>query len=199
MSLAWLKVTPPEGEPRFRFVDAVRTLSILWILLLHVLFYCTFFVSPDASAAMVQNWPARLATRGHFGLDALFVITGFLIGYYVLVDVDRGRFSFWPWLFRRMMSEILNSPPFSTLRFGLSSLRRINHPMQNQDFLNTASLSIPGSTADFRLSNSRPVSRRISKRMARVEQCYDQLAAHRLERKSCRTPKTPSTSCCRAA
>jgi peptidoglycan/LPS O-acetylase OafA/YrhL len=106
MSLAWLKVTPPEGEPRFRFVDAVRTLSILWILLLHVLFYCTFFVSPDASAAMVQNWPARLATRGHFGLDALFVITGFLIGYYVLVDVDRGRFSFWPWLFRRMMRII---------------------------------------------------------------------------------------------
>ena len=103
MSPAWLRVSQPEGEPRFRFVDALRTVSIVWILLLHVCFYATFFMPRPDADAILASWPAHAAMRGHFGLDVLFVITGFLIGYYVLVDADRGRYSFWPWLFRRMM------------------------------------------------------------------------------------------------
>ncbi len=102
MNLQSLRVSPPEGEPRFRFVDAFRTLAIVWILLLHVTFYSSFFVPRSDSDAIFGSLAGRWAMRGHFGLDALFVITGFLIGYYVLVDLERGRYTFWPWLFRRM-------------------------------------------------------------------------------------------------
>jgi peptidoglycan/LPS O-acetylase OafA/YrhL len=102
VNLSALRISPPEGEPRFRFVDALRTISIVWILLLHVTFYSSFFVTPASSATIFGSLAGRWAMRGHFGLDALFVITGFLIGYYVLVDLDRGRYSFGPWLFRRM-------------------------------------------------------------------------------------------------
>jgi peptidoglycan/LPS O-acetylase OafA/YrhL len=102
VNLAVLRISAPEGEPRFRFIDALRTLSLVWITLFHVIFYASFFLSRDKADALFGAWQARSILRGHFALDVLFVITGFLIGYYVLVDADRNRFAFLPWIVKRM-------------------------------------------------------------------------------------------------
>lgn len=102
MNFAALKISEPEGEPRYRFLDAVRTLAIVALLLLHVVFYSSFFLTPGDAKTVFGSLAGRVAMRGHFALDALFVITGFLIGYYILADLERHRYAVWPWLFRRM-------------------------------------------------------------------------------------------------
>lgn len=102
MNLAVLRISPPEGEPRFRFIDALRTLSLVWITLFHVIFYASFFVTRAQADTLFGAWQSHWVLRGHFALDVLFVVTGFLIGYYLLVDADRQRFSFGPWILKRM-------------------------------------------------------------------------------------------------
>jgi peptidoglycan/LPS O-acetylase OafA/YrhL len=56
----------------------------------------------EQTDVLLGAWQSHWVFRGHFGLDVLFVITGFLIGYYLLADADRGRFAFGPWLLKRM-------------------------------------------------------------------------------------------------
>jgi peptidoglycan/LPS O-acetylase OafA/YrhL len=102
VKLSALRISEPEGEPRYRFLDAVRTLAIVALLLLHVVFYSSFFLAASDAQTLFGSLAGRVAMRGHFALDALFVITGFLIGYYILIDLERHRYAVWPWLFRRM-------------------------------------------------------------------------------------------------
>jgi peptidoglycan/LPS O-acetylase OafA/YrhL len=102
VNLAVLRISVPEGEARFRSIDALRTLSLVWITLFHVIFYASFFIPRAQADTLFGAWQSHLVLRGHFALDVLFVITGFLIGYYLLVDADRGKFSFGPWILKRM-------------------------------------------------------------------------------------------------
>ncbi|MBV9102091.1 MAG: acyltransferase [Candidatus Eremiobacteraeota bacterium] len=107
MSFAFLRIGEPEGEARFRFIDGVRVLCLMWITAFHVIFYCSFFPLPGGlpktqANALFTAWPSRWVLRGHFALDVLFVVTGFLIGYYVLVDADRGKLSYRAFLVRRL-------------------------------------------------------------------------------------------------
>jgi peptidoglycan/LPS O-acetylase OafA/YrhL len=106
LNLGFFRIAPPEGEPRFRFIDGARVLCLMWITAFHVIFYASFFPLPGGlgkvqSDALYTAWQSRWVLRGHFALDALFVITGFLIGYYLLVDADRGRLSYGLFLLRR--------------------------------------------------------------------------------------------------
>jgi peptidoglycan/LPS O-acetylase OafA/YrhL len=101
VNLNFLRIAPPEGEQRFRFIDGVRTLCLSWITTFHVIFYASFFVTAAESVRLFTAWQSRWVLRGHFALDALFVLTGFLIGYYLLVDADKGRLSYGLFLLRR--------------------------------------------------------------------------------------------------
>jgi len=101
MNLSLLRIAEPEGEQRFRFIDGLRVLSLSWITVFHVIFYCSFFVGARDADALFGAWQSRWVLRGHFALDALFVVTGFLIGYYLLVDADRGNLSYGIFLLRR--------------------------------------------------------------------------------------------------
>jgi peptidoglycan/LPS O-acetylase OafA/YrhL len=102
VTAAFFAVAPPEGETRFRFIDGVRTLCLTWITTFHVIFYASFFVTAAAAQQLFTAWQARWVLRGHFALDALFVVTGFLIGYYLLVDADCRRLSYGAFLLRRL-------------------------------------------------------------------------------------------------
>ncbi|MEO6991852.1 MAG: acyltransferase [Candidatus Baltobacteraceae bacterium] len=89
------------GVRRIRFIDALRTLSLVWIAIFHVIFYAPFFVSKAEAARLFDSFGARCVLRGHFALDLLFVITGFLIGDSLLADADRGKLSYRTFLVRR--------------------------------------------------------------------------------------------------
>jgi peptidoglycan/LPS O-acetylase OafA/YrhL len=103
----FFRIAPPEGEARFRFIDGVRVLCLAWITTFHVIFYASFFplpggMAPNQARALFAAWQSRWVLRGHFALDALFVLTGFLIGYYLLADADKGRLSYGLFLLRRL-------------------------------------------------------------------------------------------------
>lgn len=80
------ELTAPEKTPLFPFVDGLRAWSILWIISLHTVWVFGYFL--DRQSYLIFSARAELTPffQGHLGVDAFFVISGFLIGYYLFTE-----------------------------------------------------------------------------------------------------------------
>ena len=77
---------PPEA--RFRPVDGFRALAVLWVILMHCLWFQFPFAKPGDFAAFFERQP-RWIIGGPYGVDIFFVISGFLIGHILMEEFER--------------------------------------------------------------------------------------------------------------
>jgi peptidoglycan/LPS O-acetylase OafA/YrhL len=77
---------PPRA--RFRPIDGFRALAVLWIILMHCMWFQYPFMSAAAFSAFLGGAP-RWIIGGAYGVDVFFVISGFLIGYLLMDEFSR--------------------------------------------------------------------------------------------------------------
>ena len=93
-NLRHLLVPPPS---RFRAVDGFRALAVLWIIVMHCIWFQMPFITPAELARRLEAAP-RWIIGGPYGVDVFFVISGFLIGCILMGEhqqrgaIDVGRF-----------------------------------------------------------------------------------------------------------
>jgi peptidoglycan/LPS O-acetylase OafA/YrhL len=71
--------------PRIAFVDGVRVLAQLWVVLFHVQFFCA--LSHRDIGAYILRTSGSLISVGHLGVDVLFALSGFLLGLNVATKI----------------------------------------------------------------------------------------------------------------
>lgn len=91
-------------EPgRLGALDGLRALAILWTVLFHALFYVGRSVPPRVYFPIVFSPGLVPLWRGHFGVDAFFVLSGFLIAGMLIDERERtGRIAVGLFYARRM-------------------------------------------------------------------------------------------------
>lgn len=77
---------PPQG--RFRPIDGFRALAVLWIILMHCMWFQFPFMNTSAFSTFLEGAP-RFILGGAYGVDVFFVISGFLIGYLLMDEFAR--------------------------------------------------------------------------------------------------------------
>jgi peptidoglycan/LPS O-acetylase OafA/YrhL len=96
-----LLVRAPE---RLGALDGLRALAILWTCLFHALWYVGRSVPPPIYFRIVFAPELVPLWRGHFGVDAFFVLSGFLIGGLLLDERERsGRIALGRFYVRRLL------------------------------------------------------------------------------------------------
>ncbi len=90
-----------EETARLRSVDGLRALAMIWIVSFHVLYFLSYVMDPHAAWAFFINTRFNLILQAPFGIDVLFVLSGFLIGGYVFRELKRGRLSMRTYFIRR--------------------------------------------------------------------------------------------------
>jgi peptidoglycan/LPS O-acetylase OafA/YrhL len=91
-----------DGTNRERTVDGLRAIAMLWIIAFHVLYFLGYFMDPHDAWSFFTNPRLNLLLQGIFGLDILFVLSGFLIGGYVFRELQLGRLSLRTFFMRRI-------------------------------------------------------------------------------------------------
>jgi hypothetical protein len=68
-------LTPPESN--LLPIDGLR--ALLWVMLMHTLWFQTLLIAPGSAVSFLDRAPGWIVV-GHYGVDVVFVISGFLIG-----------------------------------------------------------------------------------------------------------------------
>ena len=110
-------------ESNFRPIDGLRAFSILWVMLMHTVWFQTPFMTRDSAISLLDGSPGFIMA-GHYGVDVFFVISGFLIGFILMrehqtrgtIDVKR----FYARRFLRLMPAYFLSLMIYCLLIGVN-------------------------------------------------------------------------------
>jgi peptidoglycan/LPS O-acetylase OafA/YrhL len=95
-------LVPVEGH--LRPLDGLRALSILWVVLFHAGWYVGLHIPVPMYAALLRSPWMIVVWRGDFGVDAFFVLSGFLIAGMLVDERERhGQVRLGLFYARRMM------------------------------------------------------------------------------------------------
>ncbi|NOQ63948.1 MAG: acyltransferase family protein [Methyloprofundus sp.] len=83
------KLFAPDKTPLFPFIDGLRALSILWVISLHTLWMFGYFLDQQAFIEFSTRAELSPFFQGHLAVDSFFVISGFLIGYYLFREYQQ--------------------------------------------------------------------------------------------------------------
>lgn len=89
MLLSLKNLIQPEKAPLFPFVDGLRAWSILWVISLHTLWIFGYFLDKSSYLALSSRPELTPFFQGHLAVDTFFVISGFLIGYYLFCEYKK--------------------------------------------------------------------------------------------------------------
>ncbi|HUY41014.1 MAG TPA: acyltransferase [Candidatus Dormibacteraeota bacterium] len=90
-----------EESARLRSVDGLRALAMIWIVSFHVLYFLNNVMDPHQAWAFFASTRFNLILQAPFGIDVLFVLSGFLIGGYVFRELKKSRLSMRTYFIRR--------------------------------------------------------------------------------------------------
>ncbi len=86
---------------RVRSVDGIRALALIWVVAFHVLYFLEYAMNPHEAWAFFMSGPFGVIVQAPFGVDMLFVLSGFLIGGYVFRALRASAFSLRTYFVRR--------------------------------------------------------------------------------------------------
>ncbi len=89
MPLSLQKLLKPEKASLFPFIDGLRALSILWIIAMHTLIVFDYYIDHLAFLKLSTRIELGPFFQGHLAVDTFFVISGFLIGYYLFNEYQQ--------------------------------------------------------------------------------------------------------------
>ncbi|HSR49833.1 MAG TPA: acyltransferase [Acidobacteriota bacterium] len=69
-------------------IDGLRALAVLWIILMHCIWYQAPFLGTEVAARKLEEAPAAIL-GGPYGVDVFFVISGFLIGMILMREHEK--------------------------------------------------------------------------------------------------------------
>jgi peptidoglycan/LPS O-acetylase OafA/YrhL len=101
----WRHLTnrPSFQEP---VIDGVRALAILWVVVLHIVFF-QFYLFPKEATFIFTNHLTSWTVNGALGVDLFFVISGFLMGSILFTEMKKsGGIGFSRFYVRRFLRLI---------------------------------------------------------------------------------------------
>ncbi|CAN0116001.1 unnamed protein product, partial [Laminaria digitata] len=116
-------VAPPRAGDEFGALDGVRTLSMMWVVLGHVLIYAlsgpgftnTVDVLPRHGEGLLARLSAQVLPGGFLAVDTFFLMSGFLLSSVLLPKLASGSLGRWRWIGKAYLHRYLRLTP--TLAF----------------------------------------------------------------------------------
>jgi len=118
----------------YQFLDLIRTVGILQVVLFHILFGVFTYGESDAALALISNLPLWMTFAWQpFGVDAIFLVSSFLLTLALLDERERlGRLDIRAYILKRLL-RILPlyylalllyqlASPFDLLEFTLTAV-----------------------------------------------------------------------------
>jgi peptidoglycan/LPS O-acetylase OafA/YrhL len=102
MSFFSLSHVTHRDADRFRPVDGLRAISVLWMIVFHCIYHLGDVLPRERFLEVLRSPWLRVLEQGHLGVDIFFVISGFLITSLLLREREaRGRVDFRGFYIRR--------------------------------------------------------------------------------------------------